>query len=181
MVGGAPGSRRFVVLTGDVMKDIVKVMGVARLAGDPELRTLASGTSVCKLRAVWSNSRKDAAGQWSDVPCFVDMTVWGKQGEACARFLAKGRQFVFEARMEQRSWEDKDTGKLRYAYELVAEQVQFVGGGGDGGGGSRGDVSVEDPLGAAPVGAGSPMPATPDDDIPFLWEDPTWDGMKGRS
>lgn len=148
------------------MEDLVRVQGVARLAADPELRTLPSGTSLCKLRVVWNNRGKSKAGEWEDQACFYDMTVWGSSGEACARYLAKGSAIVFLARLEQRSW-TTDDGSKRSAYDLVAERVQFVGGKRDDGNGSTrsGDDFQPVTAGGPPQSVGGPPGA--DDDIPF--------------
>lgn len=154
------------------MEDLVRVQGVARLGADPELRTLQSGTSLCKLRVVWNNRGKSKAGEWEDQACWFDMTVWGSSGEVCAKYLSKGSAIVFLARLEQRSW-TTDDGNKRYAYDLVAERVQFVGGKKDDGGGftPRSDVpaGVDD---FQPVTSGGPPgssggPPGMDDDIPF--------------
>lgn len=171
------------------MKDVVTVTGVARLGQDPEMRTLQSGTSVTNLRVVWNNSRKDGAtGEWSDVPCWFDLTVFGKQAEACARFLTKGRQIVFTGRIEQRSWQDKDTNANRYAYNIIAEHVQFVGSNKEGsdGGGHDSAPSAGRPVdsgggGDLPSGGGALPGASGDDEIPFHHEEvPSWDQLKAH-
>lgn len=153
------------------MRDVLKVIGVARLASDPELRSTPSGMSVCKLRIAWNTSKKDSSGNYADVGNFANLTVWGKQGEACARYLSSGRQIAFDARLEMNEWNDKETGKKRSTLELVADQVQFIGGGkdSDGSGGdgfsSRSDLPVDDgEFTAQPVAAPA---GTDSSDIPF--------------
>lgn len=143
--------------------------GTARLTRDPELKVLPSGTTICKLGLAWSNSRKDSAtGQWEDYPSYINMTVFGNQAEACSKYLAKGRPIVFTARLEYRTWET-DAGK-RSVHELVADQVQFMGGRDDvpAGGGGSAPPAAGDPLGSAPPSAAPPVAATPEDEIPFL-------------
>ena len=72
--------------------NINRVVLTGNLTADPELRSLASGNSVCKLRIACNTRRKNnATGTWEDKPNYFDVTVWGAQGENCARFLAKGR------------------------------------------------------------------------------------------
>ncbi len=99
------------------------------------------------------------------------MTVWGAQGENCARYLSKGRGAAIDGRLEWREWQDKE-GNKRQSVEIVADSVQFLsspdGASGNGGGFSaRSDVPV-DTGDFAPVGAGGGggEPAA-DDDIPF--------------
>jgi single-strand DNA-binding protein len=157
--------------------NINRVILTGNLTFDPELRSLPSGTSVCKLR-VATNSRKKngATGEWEDKANYFDVTVWGAQGENCARYLSKGRPVAIDGRLEWSEWQDKDTGKNRSKVEIVAETVQFLGGrddaGGQGGGFTpRSDVPVDTgDFAPAPVGGGAspaPAPAPADDDIPF--------------
>jgi single-strand DNA-binding protein len=152
------------------MQDVNVITLVGRLTRDPELRHTPSGTSICSLRLAFSTSRKDAAGAWTDKSNYVDVTVWGNQGEACANNLAKGRQVCVKGRLEWREWDAQD-GTKRQAHEIVAEQVQFLGSkdGAQGGGGSGGGYSE----GGSGAGGGNSYSTDggdfqgTDDDIPF--------------
>ena len=80
------------------MANINRVILVGNLTRDPELRHTPSGTSVCKLRLAVNSRQKDAAtGEWGEKPNYFDVTVWGNQGENCAKFLSKGRPVVSTA------------------------------------------------------------------------------------
>lgn len=128
--------------------NINRVVLIGNLTRDPELRTTPSGTSVCSLRIAVNTRRKDGE-DWVEKPNYFDVTVWGKQGEACAQYLAKGRPCGIDGRLEWREWE-ADDGTKRQAVEIVADAVQFLG--------SRdGDANVSS--GGEPRGN--------DDDIPF--------------
>ena len=154
--------------------NINRVVLTGNLTRDPELRSTASGTSVCSLRVACNTRRKNqSTGEWEDKPNFFDVTVWGAQGENCARFLAKGRPVALDGRLEWREWQDKE-GNNRQSIEIIADAVQFLGGRdeGQGGGGGftpRSDVPVnqsdfqQQPV-AAPAGNGR---SAADDDIPF--------------
>jgi single-strand DNA-binding protein len=153
--------------------NINRVVLTGNLTRDPELRSLASGMSVCSLRIASNTRRKDqASGEWQDKPNYFSVTVWGAQGENCARFLSKGRPVALDGRLEWREWQGQD-GAKRESVEIIADSVQFLGGRDDapnGGGGftPQSDVPVNQsdfqPAGA-PVGGGGSAPA--DDDIPF--------------
>ena len=95
--------------------------------------------SVCSLRIACNTRRKNnATGDWEDKPNYFDVTVWGAQGENCARFLAKGRPVALDGRLEWREWQDQE-GNKRQAVEIIADAVQFLGGRDDGpGGGAAG-------------------------------------------
>jgi single-strand DNA-binding protein len=106
--------------------NINRVVLTGNLTGDPELRSLASGVSVCKLRVACNTRRKDSSGQWVDKPNYFDVNVWGAQGEAAAQYLAKGRPVAVDGRLEWREWEAQGGGK-RQSVEIVADSIQFLG------------------------------------------------------
>ena len=125
--------------------NINRVVLTGNLTRDPELRSLQSGTSVCSLRVACNTRRKNnSTGEWEDKPNFFDVTVWGAQGENCARFLAKGRPIALDGRLEWREWQDQQLRR---------------------GDPHRVDVPVDD-RDFQPAGATS-RPAAGDDDIPF--------------
>ena len=138
--------------------NINRVVLVGNLTRDPELRHTPSGTAVCSLRLAVNTRRKDESGQWTDKPNYFDITVWGQQGENCAQYLAKGRPVGIDGRLEWREWEAQD-GSKRQAVEVVADNVQFLGGRQD-------SEGAHVPAGAA--ASGDDFPSSPaDDDIPF--------------
>ena len=157
--------------------NINRVVLTGNLTRDPELRSLPSGFAICSLRIASNTRRKDGqTGEWVDKPNFFDITVFGAQGENCARFLAKGRPIAIDGRLEWREWTTQE-GQKRQSVEIIADAVQFLGGrdegGFSGGGQSAGftprntDVPVDDrdfqPAGAPMNGASDPA----DYDIPF--------------
>jgi single-strand DNA-binding protein len=158
--------------------NINRVVLTGNLTADPELRSLPSGTSVCKLRVACNTRKKDGStGEWTDKPNFFDVTVWGAQGENCSRYLSKGRPVAIDGRLEWREWETPE-GHKRQAIDIIADSVQFLGGREEGSGGGqssagfapRSDIPVDtSDYAAAPAGGngggGAPSPA--EDDIPF--------------
>ena len=154
--------------------NINRVVLTGNLTRDPELRSLPSGMSVCSLRVACNTRRKNnSSGEWEDKPNYFDVTVWGAQGENCARYLGKGRPVAIDGRLEWREWETQD-GNKRQAVDIVADSVQFLGGRDDAGGGGgqsngftpRSDVPANtDDFQTVPSGGGNRPPA--DDDIPF--------------
>lgn len=143
-----------------------KVILVGNLGSDPELRNTSGGTSVCEFRLATNESWKGKDGQTQDRTEWHRVIVWGRLGENCGKYLAKGRQVYLEGRLQTRSWEDKE-GNKRYTTEIVARDVQFLGGGGAGAkGGSDDPPPPSEDFGAASGGGGG-FGAAPDDDIPF--------------
>jgi single-strand DNA-binding protein len=154
--------------------NINRVIITGNLTRDPEHRTFAeSGNSVTSLRVACNGRRRNGqTGQWEDQPNYFDVTVWGAQGENCAKFLSKGRSVAVDGRLRWREWTDNN-GQKRQSVDIIAESVQFLGGpteaAGNGNGYSGGARATETdvPIDAsdfdrAPVGAGAA-----DDDIPF--------------
>ena len=153
--------------------NINRVVLTGNLTRDPELRSTPGGMSVCSLRIASNTRRKDnSTGEWVDKPNYFDVTVWGAQGENCARFLSKGRPVCIDGRLEWREWQTQE-GQKRESIEIVADAVQFLGGreegaptGGSGNGfAPHSDVPADTSDFAQPVGARNSAPA--DDDIPF--------------
>jgi single-strand DNA-binding protein len=146
--------------------NINRVIVTGNLTRDPELRSLPSGTSVCSLRLACNTRRKDTSGEWTDKANFFNVTVWGAQGENCARYLSKGRPVAVDGRLEWREWQTQD-GQRRESIDIIADSVQFLGSREDAGTGNgfagRSDVPVDETdLQPTPAGDGGG-----DDDIPF--------------
>ena len=152
--------------------NINRVVMTGNLTRDPELRSTPSGMSVCSLRIACNTRRKGASGEWEDKPNYFDVTVWGAQGENCARYLAKGRPVAIDGRLEWREWEQE--GQKRQAVDIIADSVQFLGGRDDAGAGNGFAGPRAESAGGSdvPVDTGdfqaAPASSTPaDDDIPF--------------
>ena len=147
--------------------NINRVVLTGNLTRDPELRSLQSGTSVCSLRLA-SNSRRKENGEWVDKPNYFSVTVWGAQGENCARFLSKGRPVCIDGRLDWREWTAQD-GSKRESVEIVAESVQFLGSRDDAGGGGNGNGFT--PQSDVPADTsdfeGASVSGGSEDDIPF--------------
>jgi single-strand DNA-binding protein len=153
--------------------NINRVIITGNLTRDPELGTVpASGTQVCTLRVACNGRRKNSeTGQWENQPNYFDVTVWGQQGENCARYLKKGRPIAVDGRLRWREWTQTD-GQKRQAVDIIADSVQFLGGRDDAGNGNgfssgvrtaESDVPIDTgDFESAPVAAGAA-----DDDIPF--------------
>jgi single-strand DNA-binding protein len=142
-----------------------KVILVGNLGKDPEVRHTASGKAVARFSLATSEVWNDAEGNRQERTEWHNIIVWGKQGETCAQYLAKGRQAYIEGSIRSRSYDDKN-GQKRYITEIIAQRVRFLGGGG----GTRVAPEAEgEPQGEAPAASAGGGGQTPpfDDDIPF--------------
>jgi single-strand DNA-binding protein len=146
--------------------NINRVTMTGNLTADPELRSLPSGTSVCKLRIACNTRRKNGStGEWEDKPNFFNVTVWGKQGENAARYLAKGRPVAIDGRLEWHEWDAQD-GTKRSSVDIIADNVQFLGSPRETAGPDGADYREE--FTPVPVGvAAQDAPVDDADEIPY--------------
>ena len=109
------------------MASLNKVFLLGNLTRVPELRYTPSGAAVCEF-GLAVNRKYVSNNQEKDETCFVNIVVWGKQGESCQRYLEKGSAAMIEGRLQFDQWDDRETGKKRSTLRVVAERVQFIGG-----------------------------------------------------
>jgi len=97
------------------------------LTKTPEINKTSTGTPVTTFTVANNRSytKKDSDEKLQET-VFVDVTVWGKQGETCAEYLGKGSKVVVDGRLKQDSWQDKETGANRTKLGIVANKVHFV-------------------------------------------------------
>lgn len=102
-----------------------KVILIGRLTRDPELRYTQSGSAVCNFTLAVDRPFTSQSGeQEAD---FINCNCWGKIAENMAKFMAKGKQVGIEGRLQIRKYQAND-GSDRWAAEVVANQVEFLGG-----------------------------------------------------
>lgn len=116
-------------------KGFNKVILMGNLTRDPEMRTTPNGQSVTNFSLAVNRTWKGADGQQNEDVSYIDCVAWGKPGEIITQYLGKGRAVLVSGRLDQRSWEDKESGGKRSKIEVVVEDFNFVG---DGGGSSEG-------------------------------------------
>lgn len=146
--------------------DINVVMLVGRLTRDSELKYTSSQNAVCRFSLAVNRRRKNG-DKWEDEVSYIDVVVWGKQGENINQYLEKGRQVAVTGELRQNRWEAD--GQSRSRIEVVANNVQLVGGTGGTGRQSDSARTAEgtDSAPAAPKADFMPGPEQFDDDIPF--------------
>jgi single-strand DNA-binding protein len=102
--------------------NVVTVIG--NLATEVELRELGEDRKVARFLLAINRRGQEGGAD------FVRVAAWGKQAEACGRFLGKGRRVAVDGRLRSHSWEERD-GKRRHSVEVVANHVQFLFGPGE--------------------------------------------------
>src|SRR3989338_2362550 len=105
------------------MANLNKVFLIGNLTRDPELRYTPNGTAVANLGLAVNRRFKDSSGELKEEACFLTVTVWDKQAEACCQYLQKGRPVFVEGVLQSRFWETSD-GQKRSAIDVRAERGQ---------------------------------------------------------
>ena len=125
------------------MSSYNKVILMGNLTRKPEMRFTQSGTAICKFGLAVNRRFKDQSGEWKEEATFVDITFFGKRGEAFAKYHDKGKSAFIEGSLRLDTWEDKQSGDKRSKLYVVGDDWQFVGGGarGEQGGGNMGAPS----------------------------------------
>lgn len=144
-----------------------KVILMGNLTADPEVRTTPSGQSVTSFSLAVNRTFRGSDGNRREETSFINCTAWGNTGETIAKYVGKGRQLLVSGRLQQRSWEDKETGKRRSAIDVIVEEFSFVNDGrGSGANASSGSQksNAQPPADTAEVDADEPIDLS---DIPF--------------
>lgn len=156
-------------------RGINKVILVGNLGADPETRYMPSGSAVTNLSIATSESWKDKqTGEQKERTEWHKVAMFGRLAEIAAEYLRKGSQVYVEGKLRTRKWQGQD-GQDRYTTEVIADEMQMLGGrGGAGGGAGGGGGSFGGgQQGGGQQGGGSAPPQQGpddggfDDDIPF--------------
>lgn len=158
-------------------RGVNKVMLIGRLGKDPEVRYLPSGNAVANITLATSESWKDKqTGEQQDRTEWHRVVFFNRLAEIVGEYLKKGAQIYVEGRLQTRKWQGQD-GADRYTTEIVAAEMQMLGGKGEGGGSGRGEGNAKstpsrsqdiDPGNMSDDGPPSRGPMDSfDDDIPF--------------
>ena len=153
-------------------RGVNKVTLIGNLGADPEVRYTANGSAVANIRLATAESWRDKeSGEQQERTEWHRVVFFSRLAEIVGEYLKKGSQVYIEGRLQTRKWQDRD-GNDRYTTEIVANEMQMLGGRSGGGGGGdnyeSGSNQGRQPAAAA-AGAGSTEPPMDDfdDDIPF--------------
>lgn len=162
------------------MRGFSKAIIAGNVTRDPDMRTTPSGSQVCSFAIAVNRSYRDSSGAQQDQVSYLDCVAWGKSAEIISQYVKKGSQLLVSGRLEQRSWEDKNSGQKRSRVEIIVEDFSFMGGGNggsagggsySGGGGARGGSKAVEAEGVDDSGDVVPDDAPDDqinlDEIPF--------------
>jgi single-strand DNA-binding protein len=149
-------------------RGVNKAIIVGNLGREPEIRYAASGAAIANVSIATTDSWKDKqTGENIDKTEWHRVVFFGRLAEIVGEYLKKGSQVYVEGRLQTRKWQDQN-GQDRYSTEIVASEMQMLGGRG------TGDAATDnfDQTPRAPAASASKAPADMpttdfDDDIPF--------------
>ncbi|BCO33034.1 single-stranded DNA-binding protein [Thiohalobacter sp. COW1] len=150
-------------------RGINKVILVGNLGKDPEVRYMPSGGAVANVTLATSDQWKDKqTGEQRERTEWHNVVFYQRLAEIVGEYLKKGSQVYVEGSLRTRKWQDKN-GNDRYTTEIIASEMQMLGGRGGGGGGSANYNSNRAPAAAESQGGGGSggFDEGFDDDIPF--------------
>lgn len=138
------------------MASLNKVTLIGNLGRDPELRYSPDGAAICTISLATSNQWKDrTTGERREETEWHRVVFYNRLAEIAGEYLRKGSTIYAEGRLKTRKWQDKDTGAERYSTEIVADQMQMLGGRGENAG------SQADAQAPAAKPEGTKMPRRP--------------------
>lgn len=159
------------------MASLNKVLLIGNLGRDPETRYMPSGGAVCNFSIATTERYTDKSGQKQEKTEWHNIVMYGKLAEIAQQYLKKGSSVYVEGRLQTRKWQDKNSGADRYSTEIIADQMQMLGGRGERGGMPAGGDDFNQEYAPAPQaarpaqGAPASRPASKiddfEDDIPF--------------
>ena len=149
-------------------KDLNKCLFIGRLGQDPEIKYTTSGKCVANISIACGDDYKNSNGQKVERTEWIRVVAWGRLAEIIGEYLKKGSQVYIEGKYTTRKWQDQN-GQDRYTTEIVASDLQMLGGRGDAAG-VGGNVGGSQKGNGGKPSSPSPQPQYNDDfddDIPF--------------
>lgn len=153
-------------------RGVNKAIILGHLGRDPEVRYTPNGGAVTNITVATTEAWKDkSSGEQQEKTEWHRVVFFGRLAEIAGEYLKKGSQVYIEGRLQTRKWQGND-GQDRYTTEIVANEMQMLGGrsGGGGGGAERGDNNSSSPAASSNSGGAAPAYSGSDDfddDIPF--------------
>lgn len=150
------------------MASVNKLILVGNLGRDPEVRYSPDGAAVCNVSIATTSQWKDRnTGEKREETEWHRVTFYGKLAEIAGEYLKKGRSVYVEGRIKTRKYQDKETGADRYSTEVIADQMQMLGGRDDTGAQTSDQARQQRQQRQAAPQAPAANLADMDDDIPF--------------
>ena len=120
-------------------KGVNKVLLLGNVGKDPEIRASQGGMTIASFTLATADRQKDQAGQWVDKTEWHNLVAFGRTAEIVRDYVKKGSQLFVEGKIQNRSWDDKESGQKKYRTEILVNDMSLLGGRapGEGGGAER--------------------------------------------
>lgn len=148
-------------------RGVNKAIIVGNLGRDPDVRYSPSGAAVTNIGVATTESWKDKqTGEKQEKTEWHRVVFFGRLAEIAGEYLTKGSQVYIEGRLQTNKWQDKE-GNDRYTTQIVANDMQMLGGRGGGGKPSRDENENQDQSASTTPASSDRATEDFDDDIPF--------------
>ena len=148
-------------------RGVNKVILLGNIGQDPQTRAMPSGKTVVNLRLATSKQWRDKqTGENKEATEWHTVVMFDRLAEIAAEYLRKGSQIYVEGELRTRKWQDKE-GQDRYSTEVIANEMQMLGGRGAPGAGAARDQPAERVADRSPSAEAAGATEAFDDDIPF--------------
>ncbi len=150
------------------MRGVNKVILIGHLGKDPEVQTFDGGNMKCKFTLATTETYKDKSGQKQEQTEWHNVVMWGALADIAQKFLRKGTPVYLEGKIKSRSWDDAQSGQKKYITEIVADNMNMLGGK-DGASNSGGNFQNNNQSSASSSAPSESMMNNdaPADDLPF--------------
>jgi single-strand DNA-binding protein len=147
------------------MRGVNKVILIGHLGKDPEVQTFEGGNMKCKFTLATTETFKDKSGQKQEQTEWHNIVMWGSLADIASKFLRKGTPVYLEGKIKSRSWDDAQSGQKKYITEIVADNMNMLGGK-ESGSSSNGNNFASNSSQSAPSESFSGVDS-PADNLPF--------------
>lgn len=107
-------------------KGFNKVVLMGNLTRDPETRSTANGQSITNFTIAVGRTWKGSDGARQEQVSYINCVAWARTGEMIAQYVSKGSPILVSGRLDQKNWEDKETGQKRSAIDVVVDDFNFI-------------------------------------------------------
>lgn len=108
-------------------KSVNRATLLGNVGKDPEVKSTASGTIIANF-SIATTDRTKVDGEWVDATTWHNLVAFGKLAEIIRDYVKKGSPLFVEGKIQNRSWDDKDTGQKRYKTEILVNEISLLGG-----------------------------------------------------
>ena len=102
-----------------------KVILIGNLTRDPEVRYSPKGVAIAQIGFALNETRTDEQGNKKQKSMFIDLVAFGKRAETMAQYLRKGAKIAVEGKLDQQTWDDKQTGQKRTKIQIIVDNFDF--------------------------------------------------------